>query len=418
MRTSDNGRQLECGDMASVRKRKWQSGGEEKTAWVVDYFDQHGERHLKTFTKKKEADDYLGDVKHEVKEGTHTAHRASVTVREAAEMWLRTAALNKLERSTVRQYRNHTTHHINPLLGHMKLADLTTPTIQKFADDLLDRPCADDTGEKLSRAMAKKVLASVKGIIKDAQRNGRIAKNPAEPVSIKIPSRGTKKIRAGRDFPSKTEINKMLQTVSSRWRPLIVTAIFTGMRSSELRGLRWDDVDFDAKVIHVRQRADAWGAMGAPKSESGERTIAMTPMVLNALKEWKLACPRKDRGAKGKTDPGILDLVFPNGGGKPESHANIANRGFYPLQIECGIVTDGPDKDEAGRPIPHPKYGMHTLRHFFASWLIEQQFSPKKVQGMLGHSSMQMTYDTYGHLLPNLEDDQAKMAAGEIALIG
>jgi integrase len=53
-------------------------------------------------------------------------------------------------------------------------------------------------------------------------------------------------------------------------------------------------------------------------------------------------------------------------------------------------------------------YGLHTLRHFLASWLIEQGFSPKKVQGMLGHNSMQMTYDVYGHLFPNLEDDHAK----------
>ncbi len=403
--------------MASVSKRLWKSGGETKTAWVADYFDQDGNRHLKTFATKKAADAFLVGAQHEVQEGTHTAASTSITVSEAAELWLKAAERNKLERSTIRQYQNHVTHHIKPLLGRTKLSNLSTPACQKFADDLLDRPYADDPNQKLSRAMAKKVLASLKGLIKEAQRKGKIAKNPAEPVTIKLPKRGTRKIRAGRDFPTKEEVNTLLRKVSGRWRPFIITAVFTGMRASELRGLRWDDIDFDANAVHVRQRADAWNAMGAPKSEAGERTIAMTPMVVNALKEWKLQCPRKDRGKKGEGDPGALDLVFPNGEGKPESHANIANRGFYPLLVECGMVCETGEKDKSGNPIVRAKYGLHTLRHFFASWLIEQGFSPKKVQGMLGHSSMQMTYDVYGHLFPSLEDDHAKMAAGELSLV-
>ncbi len=392
--------------MASVRKRTWNIGPDAKAAWVADYFDQHGKRHLKTFSTKKAADAFLVGARHEVREGTYTAANASITVAEAAEMWLRRAELNKLERATVKQYENHVTHHINPLLGRVKLSALTAPMIEKFAADLLSRSYSDDPKQKLSRAMAKKILSSLKGIIKEAQRQGQIAKNPAEPVTIKIPRRGTRKIHAGRDFPSKEEINGILRAVSGRWRPFVITAIFTGLRSSELRGLRWDDIDFDIKVIHVRQRADAWGKMGPPKSEAGERAIPMTPMVANALKEWKLECPKGD-----------FRLVFPNGDGRPENHANIANRGFYPLQI-AGKIGDKIGEDKEGRPILRAKYGMHTLRHFFASWLIEQKFSPKKVQELLGHSSIQMTFDVYGHLFPSLEDDHEKMAAGEIALVG
>ena len=212
--------------------------------------------------------------------------------------------------------------------------------------------------------MAKKVLGSLKGIIKEAQRKGKISKDPAYPVSIKVPKRGTRKIRAGRDFPSKAEINAMLEKAAGRWRPLIVTAVFTGMRSSELRGLRWENVDLDAKAVHIRQRADAWGKIGAPKSEAGERTIPMTPMVANALKEWKQVCPRKDKGKKGKDDPGVLDLVFPNGVGKIEGHTNIAKRGFYALQIACHIVEDTGRKDSDGKRVMRAKYGFHTLRHY------------------------------------------------------
>jgi len=168
------------------------------------------------------------------------------------------------------------------------------------------------------------------------------------------------------------------------------------MRSSELRGLTWDADDFDRKVLRVHQRADAWNEMGPPKSEAGERAIPMAPMVVNALREWKLACPK-----------GELGLVFPNGAGKIENHANIANRGCYALQVNSGIV------DTAGGA----KYGVHSLRHFFASWAIEREFSPKRVQALMGHSSIQMTFDLYGHLFPSLEDDHAKFAAGETALV-
>jgi integrase len=104
----------------------------------------------------------------------------------------------------------------------------------------------------------------------------------------------------------------------------------------------------------------------------------MTPMVAHALKEWKLQCPRKGKTEK---DAGVLVLVFPNGKGNPESHANIANRGFYPLLVACGITEDSGKKDEEGKPIARAKYGMHTLRHFFASWIIEQGFSPKRSGG-------------------------------------
>lgn len=198
----------------------------------------------------------------------------------------------------------------------------------------------------------------------------------------------------------------------------MVTAIFTGMRASELRGLTWDDVDFERNVISVRQRANLWGEIGSPKSAAGEREIPMAPMVVNVLKEWRLACPRqKPPDSEGE---GRLWLVFPNGAGKVESHANIANRGFYTLQISAGIAEPDPNGTvgEDGKSVMKPKYGLHALRHFFASWAIEQGFSPKRLQAMLGHSSIQMTFDVYGHLFPSLEDDHAKFAAGEMSLVG
>jgi integrase len=383
--------------MASIRKRNWTNAKGEQTAWVADYFDQAGKRHIKTCGTKKEAAAWLVNAQGEVVRGVHTAENASITVAEAAELWIGKSELENLERSTLRQYRNHVDLHIVPLIGATKLARLSAPAIEAFRDDLLRNG---------SRAMARKVLASLKSILGEAQRRGLIAHNAAQPVKVDVKKRDKGKLAVGRDIPSKEEVQTILSSAAGRWRPFFVTAIFTGMRASELRGLTWDDVDFKRDVLHVRQRANLWGEIGAPKSAAGTREIPMAPMVVNTLREWQLACPRQ-KPAEGDGE-GRLWLVFPNGNGRVESHANIANRGFYALQITAGMVAaDGKSK-----------YGLHALRHFFASWAIEQCFSPKRVQALLGHSSIQMTFDVYGHLFPSLEDDHAKFAAGELSLVG
>jgi integrase len=375
--------------MAIVRKRTWTTrDGKEKTAWLVDYRDQAGKRRFQTHGRKKDAEAALVGVQGEIKQGIHTPARASITVAEAARLWIGKGELDALERSTLKQYREHVDLHIKPSrIGNEKLARLSTPAIEAFRDDLL---------RKGSRAMARKVLTSLKGIIGEAQRRGLVAQNVAQPVRVDVKKRENGKLTVGVDLPSKEEVQKILAAAIGRWRPFFATAVFTGMRSSELRGLSWDAVDLDKRVVHVRQRANQWGEMGAPKSAAGDREIPLAPMVVNALREWRLACPKDDRR-----------LVFPNGSGNVEAHANIASRGWHPLQIAAGLVgNDG-----------RPKYGLHALRHFFASWVIERGFSPKRVQALLGHSSIQMTFDVYGHLFPSLEDDHAKFAAGEQSIL-
>jgi integrase len=168
------------------------------------------------------------------------------------------------------------------------------------------------------------------------------------------------------------------------------------MRASELRGLTWAAIDLDKRTIRVEQRADEWGTMGMPKSAAGQRTIPMSPTVFNTLREWKLACPKA-----------ALGLVFPNQVGTVQQHHNLVSRVWRPLQRAAGLV------DAAGAPL----FNFHTLRHFAASWMIELGFSPKRLQVLLGHSSIQMTFDRYGHLLASVEDDHEKFARGELGLV-
>ena len=371
--------------LATIRKRYRNQGkpNEKFMGWVCDYADQNGNRHMKLFKLEREAKAYLAKVTPEVRAGTHTPQRHSITVTAAAELWLdRCETVEKLVSATITQYRNHVRHHIKPNIGDVKLSDLTAARVEKFKDDLLR--------VGMSRAMVVKVLTSTKAILNEAMRLGKVAQNVA--IGVKPPrakSGDRPKLKIGRDVPTKEEIRDILKAAEgSRWHAVLATAALAGLRSSELRGLMWSDIDLKQGTIHVQRRADENNVMGPPKSEAGDRVIRVSSLLTNILRRWKLACPYSDLG-----------LCFPTGIGTVESHANIANRGWYRFQRELDIVSaDG-----------RPKYGLHATRHFFASCMIEAGHLPKRLQEMMGHTSLQMTYDRYGHLFPAGDGERAKM---------
>ena len=113
--------------MATVRKREWQSGGKTKSAWVATYSDQDGKRRIKTFETKKAANEWLAQTQHEVKQGIHTPERSSITVAAAGEMWVEQAVTDRLEASTVRQYRQHLDLHIKPFIGRLRTSAESSP---------------------------------------------------------------------------------------------------------------------------------------------------------------------------------------------------------------------------------------------------------------------------------------------------
>lgn len=397
----------------SVRKRVWTTPkGEEKSAWVVDYVDAKGKRRLKSFKLKKQADAFAATASVEVREGTHVADSASATVAQAGAFWIASGENAGLERSTVNQRRRHLRLHIEPLLGATLLSRLLVPVIRSFEDDL--------RAAGVSAAMVRKVLVSLGGILADAQERGLVAKNPVRDMRARRGSserraekRQKGKLKVGEDIPTPAEVRAIVEAASGRWRPLLLTAIFAGLRSSELRGLRWEDVDLDRRLLHVRQRADEFGAIGRPKSEAGEREIPLPPIVVNTLREWRLACPK-----------GPLNLVFPNGAGNVENQKNILRRGLQPVQVKAGVCVPTGEIAEDGTPIMAAKYGgLHALRHFYASWCINRPqdgglgLPLKVVQARMGHSSITMTADVYGHLFPRA-DDADEMAAAERALLG
>lgn len=388
----------------SIRKRTWISKGEERSAWVVDYTDTKGKRRLKTFTKKKDADQFAATAKVEVREGTHVADRDTVTVAQAGKLWISTSEAAELERSTIEAYRQRLDLHIAPFIGSEKLSRITVPAVRAFADQLRE--------EGRSPAMVKKAITALGALLSDAQERGLVTRNAVKEMSRRrngSEKRSKKLLQVGIDIPAPSEIKALLAVLEGRWRPLLLTAVFSGLRSSELRGLRWQDVDLDKATIDVRQRSDKWGQIGSTKSHSSQRTVPVPPVVVNTLKEWKLACP-----------PG--ELVFPNGQGNPESHSNIIKRGLIPAMKKAGLTIDTGAVDDDGNAILAARYsGLHALRHFYASWLINPKeagglgLDMKTVQARMGHSSIVVTADVYSHLFPR-KDDTKELADAADAL--
>jgi len=369
--------------MASIRKRALLDG---QIRWQVDYRDGSGKRRHKQFPTRRDADAFMVRARAEVAAGTHMPDSASITIAQAANLWLARGERDGLERTTLFGYRQHVTLHILPFIGATKLARLTVPAVHAFADQLL--------GRGRSRYLTKRVLGSLSGIVREAQRRGLAATNnvrKAAPDSVKRLAREITRPM----MPTREELRAIINATPDRWRPLILTAIFTGLRASELRGLTWADVDLKAGKLHVCRRVDRFGRFGPPKSKAGSRDIPLSPILLNTLKAWRLACPK-----------GELDLVFPTGAGNVENHGNILLRVFWPIQVAAGVV------NQNGRA----KYSLHALRHAAALW-IDQGLGPKRIQALMGHASIQQTFDQYGYLLETREGDQNALAEIEARLL-
>jgi len=380
----------------SVRKRTWENrDGSQGEAWIVNYTDQGGTRRMKSFELKRDADAFHATVNVDVRRGLHVPDSQSITAAEAARLWLESSAL--LERTTRVQYQQHANLHITPLLGAVKLSQLTVPMVRAFEDKL---------AKDRSPAMVRKVLTSLGSILADAQERGLVAQNVVSSLRRNrkkrrgqgAEQRAQGKLEIGIDIPTPDEIRRIIPRLTVH-RPTILTAIFAGLRASELRGQGWPDIDLKRAAIRVRQRTDRYGETGPVKSLAGNRSVPVPLPLANALREWKLACP--------KNAPA---LAFPNADGSPASWKDIVEKGFHLAEIAAGVV------DAEGKA----KYrGLHALRHFYASWCLNRKedgglgLPLNNVKERMGHASIQITADLYGHLFPPKDDDEEFAAAAQ-----
>ena len=383
--------------MASIRKRTWTTKSGEKSAWIVAYLHK-SKQHIRTFKTKKAAAEWRATMTVERQKGIHVPASTSITVAEAGQRWLDQAMNDGLELASVEVYRQHLELHIAPFLGDVRLAELTAAGVEDFRVTL-----ATGKDRRRSPALIRKVVISLGSILGHAMALGLASRNVVREAAghsrrrQRLAKRHEKRLEIGVDIPTKDELRLILSHARGRWRALIVTAIFTGLRASELRGLTWKDVDLDAATLRVRQRADRWNKIGSPKSASSAREVPLAPMAVNALKEWQLACPKGD-----------FDLVFPDDNGNVVALVVIRRQALGKTLVNAGLCASQ----------SHPKYSMHNLRHAAASLFIEQGFSPKKVQTLMGYSDIGMTFNVYGHLFPSQDSDAEAMRQLQARLVG
>ncbi|MGY0794233.1 tyrosine-type recombinase/integrase [Azospirillum argentinense] len=395
--------------------------------WQLQYVDAEGVRRYRNFGTKAEAQKHETKVRGELVDGTHTPDSTSITVTEAGDLWLKSCEADGLQAVTLKGYREYLNLHIKPTLGTTKLSRLTRPMVETFKDEMV---------KKRSRVLARKVVSALGAILKDAMRRGLLAQNVAAGVRVEE--------RRAEDYddedriddidriPAPEEVGQMLRKAEEMWplimevegddgelvrrpipwHPLLMVAAFTGLRISEVLGLTWQNIDLRAGLVKVRRRVDFKRGLGPVKSRMGKREVPIPAAAIRVLKEWKMACPPTD-----------LDLVFPFWDKQP-MHYNVARKQcMVPVQVACGWSKARPAieaKDGKKRriPLPEVRYGFHDLRHFAASMFIEMGWNAKRIQAVMGHSTIQMTFDLYGHLFARRENNVDAMSAFESSVFG
>ncbi|MGB4106606.1 MAG: tyrosine-type recombinase/integrase [Alphaproteobacteria bacterium] len=376
--------------MAFIQTVHWPSGAR---TYKVHYTDKAGKRRAKSYKLRKDAKFFQENIP----KTTYIHDRDTVTVAEAADRWLyvcETIGRNgrePVEKATLRPYRHHV-RHIKAILGGERLNALTHARCEKFREELLTN---------FTRIYARKILVSFKGILSQAVADNYIVANPAAGLVIlnssrdkpqhaeKIPSLAEAKsmLATARDLASSE--NKRLQKEWSRYYPMLLTVALGGLRPGEGLGLPWTGVHFDRGGIEVFQDLNEDMTIGRPKSKAGYRFIPMAKEGMLELKKWKLRCPK-----------GPLGLAFPNWQGRPESGQNVSRRALRTLQERACII-------QKGAPL---KYTLKDLRHIRASLEIDNNANPLEIKKLMGHSSIDVTMNVYGHLFPEHDKNRARRA--------
>lgn len=382
--------------MAFVSKRVTDSG---TVKWDVEwhfYVDGKKRGRSKTFDSQKEAKKFLGTL------GLRKSKPADpfkVLTESYLEGFENAVAAKQREESSLRQLRQHINLHILPdtAFSSLRCEDIGTPEVQAFLDRLYKR---------VSPAMTAKVRTTLSQLFKHGAQRGYVTGNPVRDTKIMLAARP----EAGEDgepfvLPSKDDLRGLREAASSfdntgKAEAIIRVWMFGGLRASELRGLpvRKLSLGLAQPKLRVDQRADRYDEIGPPKSKASRRDIPLGADTVKALKRWLEA------RAEGQ-------FVFPNEEGGVWSYQNIWNRFWVPLMNHAGLVTDEPASatvrnwSKAQAEFKQPAFGPHMLRHVYASLQIERGVQPKRLQVLMGHATLKLTMDTYGHLWPDADAD-------------
>jgi integrase len=373
-------------------------------SYRAEVYDRRSKKKLrKTFDNLSEAKGWRHDTASGLRKGTIAAP-SKRTLREAAEAWkegahagaIRTRSGDQYKPSALRSYEHSLDSRILPELGALRVSQVQRRDVQRLADEMLGEGCNPST--------IRNTLMPLRAIYRRAIEDGDVAVNPTE--KLRLPA-----VRGRRDrIASPDEAAELLSALRDTDRAVWATAMYAGLRRGELLALRWEDVDLAAGIIRVRRSWDVKAGVIEPKSEAGKRTVPIAVTLRDHLIEHKLRSGRSEGLVFGRTAEIPFEPV-----GLGERAATSWKRATAELR-----------KDDPDAPGLAP-ITLHECRHTFASLMIAAGVNAKALSTYMGHSSVTITYDRYGHLMPGNEDEAAALldayleranAKGRLAQVG
>jgi integrase len=337
---------------------------------------------------KREAEQRLAELLHQIDTGTFMRPEKT-PLSDFLKRWLKEYALPNLAPRTGEVYEYIIHVHLIPALGHVLMTQLKPEHIQKYCTDKLKNGRFDGKGG-LSPKTVRNQYMTLHSALETAVRWGLLSRNPADVVAPPLPQK--KEMRVWDEEETRLFLEG---TRDSVYYPIFYLFLFTGLRRSELLALRWQDVDFIYCQLYIsrsmHQLKTGEIVFRQPKSAKGNRTIALSPLTLQVLREYR----QKREAESLLVDKPFHeeDLVFSHFDGKP----------LIPDTISRAW-------DTAVRQIGLKRIRLHDSRHTHASLMLKQGIHPKIVQERLGHASIQMTLDTYSHVVPGIQ----QMAANRL----
>jgi integrase len=297
-------------------------------------------------------------------------------------------AVGERRERTLESHRYHLDHHLLPALGRRRMSAISVDDIASLIGSLAAQ-------DRAPRTIAG-ALATLGSILRYALRRGYITENPM--LRLEAGERPRPDARPQRAL-GQDEIARLLAAVAPRYQLLIVTALYTGMRISELLALTWADIDLEAGVIHVhaqlsRAHRGVPARRVAPKTAAAVRDIPLVPQLGGLLREQRSATPFGEPS----------DYLFVTAERTPLGHRNVEGCALQRAAAVAGIA-------------PAPRF--HDLRHTFASHLIvDLGLDVAQVSRILGHASVATTLNIYTHLFDDARhatEIRTRMAASPFA---
>ena len=358
-----------------------------KGSWTLTFDtgrDITGKRQRQTVTiqgTKRQAEARMAELIHQVDGGGYVKPGSS-TVGAYLQRWLEDYAHTHVRATTLEGYRARAKHLISGL-GGIRLSELRPDHLQAYYSAKLQNGRRD--GQGLAPATLIKHHNLLREALSHAVKWGLLARNVADAVD---PPRGQRKEMQAL---TSTNLHRVLNACEgTAWHPIFHTLAWTGLRRSELLGLRWKDVDLLLATLRVsqvlHQLNDGRFVYQEPKTVKGRRTIALSPSSCIELRQHRES---QERDANLLGTPLTDDsLVFGHPGGSPRSPSTLT-LAFRRLTRRLGFTG----------------VRLHDLRHTHATLMMEQGVNPKVVSERLGHASVVITLDTYSHVLPNMQED-------------